>query len=91
MKERINDKLFPAKFNVLDPSKENYQPPLTVKEILLKLSIFNEEYYRALSISEDNDYELYLIRPPNSCFVNNSYNDGLLKAWQSKFGYSANF
>ena len=45
------------------------------------MSISSEEYYRALSISEDNDYELHLIRPPNSCFVNNYFSDGL-KAWQ---------
>ena len=46
------------------------------------MSISGEEYNRALSISEDNDYELHLIRPPNSCFVNNYFSDGL-KAWQA--------
>ena len=46
------------------------------------MSISSEEYYRALSISEDNDYELHLIRPPNSFFVNNYFSDGL-KAWQA--------
>ena len=37
----------------------------------------------ALSISEDSDYQLYLKRPPNSCFVNNYFTDGLL-AWEAK-------
>ena len=46
------------------------------------MSISGEEYNRALSISEDNDYELHLIRPPNSCFVNNYFSDGL-KVWQA--------
>ena len=82
VKEYINDKLYPAKVNVIDPSRENYQAPPTIKEILLELSISSEEYYQALSISEDNDYELHLIRPPNSCFVNNYFSDGL-KAWQA--------
>ena len=82
VKEYINDKLYPAKVNVIDPNRENYQAPLTITEILLKLSISSEEYYRALSISEDNDYELHLIRPPNSFFVNNYFSDGL-KAWQA--------
>ena len=36
----------------------------------------------ALSISEDSDYQLYLKRPPNSCFVNNYFTDGLL-AWET--------
>ena len=30
----------------------------------------------------DGDYELHLIRPPNSCFVNNYFNIGL-GAWQA--------
>ena len=30
----------------------------------------------------DDDYELHLIRPPNSCFVNNYFNKGL-GAWQA--------
>ena len=66
----------------IDPSKENHQPPLTIKEILLELSISTEEYYRALSISEDIDYPPHLIWPPNLCFVNNYFRDGL-KAWQA--------
>ena len=70
-KKYIYDKLYPAKVNVTDPSKENYQAPPTIKELPLELSISNEEYYRALSTSEDNGYELHLTRPPNSCFVNN--------------------
>ena len=82
MKEYNNDKLYPARVNVIDPSKENYEPPPTIKEILLELSISSKEYYRALSISEDNDYELHLTRHPNSCFVNDYFSDGL-KAWQA--------
>ena len=72
----------PAKVNVIDPEKENYKPPLTIDEILLKLDISKEDYYHALSISVDDDYELHLIRPPNSCFVNNYFDAGL-RAWQA--------
>ena len=46
------------------------------------MSISSEEYYRALSISEDHDYELHLIQPPISCFVNNYFSHGL-KSWQA--------
>ena len=42
--EYINGKLYPAKVNVIDPSRENYQTPPTIKEIL-ELSVFSEEYY----------------------------------------------
>ena len=41
-----------------------------------------EDYEAALSISEDSDYQPYLKRPPNSCFVNNYFTDGLL-AWEA--------
>ena len=31
------------------------------------------DYYRALPISEDNDFEFHLKKQPNSCFVNNCF------------------
>ena len=31
VKEYINDKLYPQKVNVIDPSTENYQAPPTIK------------------------------------------------------------
>ena len=31
VKEYINDKLYPAKVNVIDPSRENYQAPPAIK------------------------------------------------------------
>ena len=71
-----------AKVNVIDSEKENYKPPLTIDEILLKSDISNEDYYHALSISVGDDYELHFIRPPNSCFVNNYFETGL-RAWQA--------
>ena len=45
VKEYVNDKLYSAKFNVIDPSRENYLVPPRIKEILLELSISIEEYY----------------------------------------------
>ena len=38
-----------------------------------------------MSISKDEDLELYLKRKPNSCFVSN-YFDSYLKAWQANMG-----
>ena len=60
--------------------EQDYKSPLTIDEILLKLDISKEDYYYALSISVDDDYELHLIRPPNSYFVNNFFDKGL-RAW----------
>ena len=80
MKKYIDGDLNPAKVNVIDPNKENYKRPLTIDKILLKLHISKEDYYHALSISVDDDYELHLIRPPNSFFVNNHFDEGL-RAW----------
>ena len=54
----------------------------TIEEILPVLEISKKDYEAVLSISEDSDYQFYLKRPPNSCFVNNCFTDGLL-AWEA--------
>ena len=77
VKNYIDGELNPAKVNVIDPEKESYKPPPTIDETLLKLDISKENYYHALSITVNDDYELHLIRLPNSCFVNNYFDTGL--------------
>ena len=44
--------------------------------------ISKDDYYKALSISKDEDLELHLKMQPNSCFVNNYFDAGL-KVWQT--------
>ena len=66
---------------MIDPIKDNFTHPLSIKEILDELEISSDDYYRALSISKDEDLELHLKRQPNSCFVNNYFDVGL-KTWQ---------
>ena len=73
VKEYTDTNLYPAKTNIIDPLKANYQLPPTIDCILSDLSIISKDYYNALSISKDSDYELHLIRAPNSCFVNNYF------------------
>ena len=46
------------------------------------MGITEDDYYCALSISPENDYEIHLKRSTGSCFVNN-YNPVLLKAWEA--------
>ena len=62
---------------MIDPTKDNFTQPLSVKEILDELEISKDDYYRALSISKDESLELHLKRKPNSCFVNNYFDVGL--------------
>ena len=61
VKKYIGEKFNPAKVNAINSEKENYKPPPTIDEMLLKFNISEEDYYHALSISVDDDYELHFI------------------------------
>ena len=69
----INTNLDPKKRNILNPP---------IKDILQELEISEHDYYKALSTSSDNDFQIHLKRPPNSCFVNNYFDEGL-SAWKA--------
>ena len=71
--------------NVIDSTRDKFNHALSVKEILDELEISKDDYYRAFSISKDEDLGLHLKREPNSYFVNN-YFDVDLKAWQANMG-----
>ena len=60
---------------------ENLQVLLTISQIYLEFGIIEKEYYKALSLWKDDDFELRSIRPPISCFVNNWFEHGF-EAWQ---------
>ena len=83
VKRYIDTEINPSKNNFYDSTRSDYEVVKTIEEILSLLEISKEDYEAALSISEDSDYQLYLKRPPNSCFVNNYFTDGLL-AWEAK-------
>ena len=70
----INEYLYLAKNTVDDCD--------TISDILRELEINEDDFYTALEISKDNDYELHLLRSPNLCFFNNYFKSGLL-AWQA--------
>ena len=65
----------------LNPRRPSYNCK-TILKILDLLDITEEEYYNALSISPDQDFEIHLYRPPDSCFVNNYFAIGL-EAWEA--------
>ena len=52
------------KVNVIDPTKDNFTTPLSVKKVLHELEVSRDDYYRALSISKDEDLKLNLKRKP---------------------------
>ena len=60
----INNNFYPVKVNVIDPTKDNFTTPLSVKKVLRELEVSRDDYYRALSISKDEDLKLNLKRKP---------------------------
>ena len=47
-----------------------------------KLHVTKEDYYKALAISGDDDFQIHLKCPPDSCFVNDYFGGGLLP-WEA--------
>ena len=62
---------------VLNPSTEKYDATLTDSDILTSVGIIKDEYYWALSISCDSDFDLHIKRPIDSCFINNFFVAGI--------------
>ena len=46
--------------NSLDPNSKSFSNDLSIQEILSSMGIAEDDYYWALSISPDNDYEIHL-------------------------------
>ena len=42
----------------------------------MELNITEEEYYDALLISSDSDFQIHIKREPNTCFINKGYKLG---------------
>ena len=66
----------------MDPLKPDYVKPKDINSILLEIGCTTEEYYDALKISTDNDFQIHFKRKPNSCFVNNYFTEGLM-SWEA--------
>ena len=79
VKNYIDNELNPSKKNFLDSTKEGYEELNSIDEILASLK---HDYEEALSITDDNDFQIQNKRSPNSCFVNNYFCDGLM-AWEA--------
>ena len=82
VKDYIDTNLDPRKVNILEPEKPNFLKPKEISDILQDLNIVEADYYNALSVSTDSDFQVHFKRQSNSCFVNNYFAEGLL-AWQA--------
>ena len=80
VRQYINTELNPLKKNFYNKSRDNYEKIKSADEILEFLEVSKFDYEQALSISDDQDFQIHYRRPPNSCFVNNYFCDGLM-AW----------
>ena len=59
-------------------AKNNVDDCDSISDILCELETNKDDWYTGLGISKGNDYELYLVWPPNSCFINNYFENCLL-------------
>ena len=81
-KNNVDVNLNPRKHNILNSERENYKQQLPeINEILQHLIISECDYYEALSISSDTNFEIHLKHMPNVCFINNYFMEGL-KSWK---------
>ena len=58
VKNYIDTNLDPSKVNILYPERPNFIPCKSITEILGDLGLSEQEYYNALSILLDNDYQI---------------------------------
>ena len=72
----------------LGSAHPSYEETSSKCHILNALGITKNDYYWALSIYQDTDFVIHILRPPNSCFVKN-YFTIRLQAWEANvFNYS---
>ena len=80
VKQYIDSNLDPRRKNILNPFKENFEEVSSI-HILMELNITEEEYYNALSISSDSDFQIHIKGEPNACFIS-FFIEGL-QAWKA--------
>ena len=82
VKNYIDNNIDQRKVNTLEPKKPNFVKPKQISDIMQELNIVETDYYNALPVSTDSDFQVHFKRKTNSCFVNNYFAEGLL-AWQA--------
>ena len=89
VKEYIDKELDPAKVIFYDRTNQDFVKTKST-EILQELEISKVDYQNAESVSSDNDYELHLQMPPDSSFLNNYFECGIL-AWEANIDIQSVF
>ena len=82
VRQYIDTNLDLRKQNVMKPLKADFEELLSIRNIFAGLGITEKEYYSALTISIDTDFQIHIKREPNACFVNNYFVEGL-QAWKA--------
>ena len=87
MKEYTDTNLNPSTKNVYGSSQDSYDPALSIDKILSHLELTRAGYEDEFSMSDDNSFQIHTKQPPNSCFLNSYFADGLL-AWKANLDYT---
>ena len=82
MQDYTNKYLNLPKVNFYDSSHNNFVELKSFSKVLEELDINEVEYESALRIFDNENFQLRLSRPTNSCFFNN-YFDIVLLAWEA--------
>ena len=69
VKDYININLNSAEVNFYDSSKDTFVHLQSISEVLEELDISEVEYENVLKISDDQDFQLHMKCPTDSCFV----------------------
>ena len=87
MKKYTDANFNPSTKNFYDPSQDSYETVLSIDKIVSYLELTRARYKDAFSISDDKSLQIHTKQPPNSCFVNSYFVDGLL-AWEANLDYT---
>ena len=80
VKQYIDSNHAPWRRSILNPLKDNFEESPSIGNILTEPDITEKEYYNALGISIDIDFQRRIKCQPNVCFVNNYFAKNL-QAW----------
>ena len=75
--EEIKTQILDRQIQILTKVKKKIDEVLTEQDIVDSLNIAEDQYYWALSISPDSDFQLHLKRPVGSWFINNYFIAGI--------------
>ena len=82
VKKYIDMHLNPKTNNLYSPTENVYQADKPINTILQELQISEDQNYKALAISSDSTFQIHFKRDPESCFIDNYLEDGLI-AWEA--------